>query len=187
MTRRTVYFIKPVGMEGPIKIGCSQSPDGRRKTLSTWSPYALEIVAEIEGDDYIERRFHAAFKAHFQRREWFTGAPEIHEAIRAINAGTFDLSSLPDPERLTGRRNGKRKPMPLAHRYELSAKSRLRRTDVAWSKIYPRIHAIFGGNQWGAQKWYSNRHQIETLIASLGGKRSRRNWDGDAIPESAAA
>ena len=43
-----VYFIKPIGMDGPIKIGCSVSPDRRRETLEWWCPFPLEILAEIE-------------------------------------------------------------------------------------------------------------------------------------------
>ncbi len=93
----TVYFIKPIGMDGPIKIGCSATPDKRRNTLSTWSPFELEIVAQIAGDKFMERRFHAAFEKSHQRREWFTPTPELLATIEAINAGTFDVATLPEP------------------------------------------------------------------------------------------
>lgn len=97
---KRVYFIKPIGMAGPIKIGCSQSPNGRRETLETWSPFTLEVVAEIDGGFALEQRFHAMFAHSHERREWFRYTPELGEVIRAIQAGTFDVSALPEPRRL---------------------------------------------------------------------------------------
>lgn len=99
MSRR-VYFIKPIGLDGPIKIGCSRSPDNRRASLETWSPFPLEIVAEIDGCDRIERRFHAKFFADRTHREWFSTSPELRRVIGEIQAGTFDIATLPDPVRL---------------------------------------------------------------------------------------
>src|SRR3546814_2529964 len=95
---RFVYFIKPVGMGGPVKIGCSYSPDARRNTLDTWSPFALEVVATIKGDEEMERRFHAKFQDTHERREWFTWSQGLEDTKAAIRAGTFDVASLPDPE-----------------------------------------------------------------------------------------
>jgi hypothetical protein len=92
-----VYFIRPIGMEGPIKVGCSASPDGRRKTLETWSPFALEIIAEIEGDVDLERRFHALFQETHLRREWFGWSKRIAAVIDAVRAGSFDVDTLPSP------------------------------------------------------------------------------------------
>jgi hypothetical protein len=91
---RKVYFIKPVGFDGPIKIGCSALPVSRRDALAHWSPFPLEILAEIEGGLSLERRFHYHFHAWHEHREWFTATPELLTAIAAINAGTFDVSSL---------------------------------------------------------------------------------------------
>ena len=48
--QRYVYFIKPVGMEGPIKIGCSIMPTERLEGLAVWSPFPLEIVAAIQAE-----------------------------------------------------------------------------------------------------------------------------------------
>jgi len=106
---KTVYFIKPVGMDGPIKIGCSISPDGRRKSLQFWSPFPLEIIAEIDGDMRLERRFHARFQHLFQGREWFRVAPELLDAIERINAGTFDIGGLPPPKVLHNTERGERR------------------------------------------------------------------------------
>lgn len=97
----TVYFIKPIDMDGPIKIGCSFSPDRRRRSLETWSPFPLEIIAEIDGDTNLERRFHARFKLSHQNREWFAVTPELLAVVAAVNAGTFDTTTLPAPEYVT--------------------------------------------------------------------------------------
>lgn len=103
---RRVYFIRPIGMNGPVKIGCSYRPEQRSNALDTWSPFPLEIVAEIGGDFAIERRFHALFKGSHQRREWFNWTPEMESVIEQINAGTFDLSSLPPPQFISNRYEG---------------------------------------------------------------------------------
>jgi hypothetical protein len=97
---KRVYFIKPVGMDGPVKIGCSRWPESRRKSLCPWSPFPLEIVAEIEGDFDLERRFHAMFLADHSHHEWFRASPELLATIAAICAGTFDVATLPDGAKL---------------------------------------------------------------------------------------
>lgn len=107
-----VYFIKPIGMDGPIKIGCSISPDTRRRALATWSPFALEIVAEIDGDFDLERRFHALFAETHQRREWFGWSKRLAAVISAINDGSFDAATLPAPIFIAN--NGAKKAMAAA-------------------------------------------------------------------------
>lgn len=97
----SVYFIKPVGMDGPIKIGSSFSPTSRLGALDNWSPFALELVAEIAGEARLERRFHALFYHLHERREWFRPAPELVRVIEAIKAGSFDISTLPDAKLVT--------------------------------------------------------------------------------------
>lgn len=48
MTRAmTVYFVKPVGMDGPIKIGCTTTPAARIESLTIWSPFPLEVLVTI--------------------------------------------------------------------------------------------------------------------------------------------
>lgn len=103
----TVYFIKPIGMDTPIKIGCSANPDSRKAQLETWSPFALEIIAQIPGDEIVERRFHALFRHSHERREWFTATPDLLATIAEINRGTFDVSTLPPSMRLVSMVNGK--------------------------------------------------------------------------------
>jgi len=49
----------------------------------------------------LERRFHAKFRAYHERREWFTWSQDIEDTIAAINAGSFDTSTLPEPANIT--------------------------------------------------------------------------------------
>lgn len=103
---RHVYFIKPIGMDGPIKIGCSNHPMARLAALSTWSPFPLEVVAEVEGTFILERQFHALFRADHRTGEWFTASPALIATIAAIKAGRFDFTSLPDPRCLPKGKSG---------------------------------------------------------------------------------
>ncbi len=83
-----VYFIRPIGMRGPVKIGCAEFPPVRLKTLMTWSPFPLEIVATIHpGDTALERRLHGIFAASHTRREWFAITPELETLIDRLVAG----------------------------------------------------------------------------------------------------
>src|SRR3546814_2791795 len=100
---KRVYFIRPIGQAGPVKIGCSVGPNKRRHELETWSPVPLEIVAEIDGGFDIERRFHAKFQDTHERREWFTWSQGLDDTITAINAGELDVSTLPEPVQITQR------------------------------------------------------------------------------------
>lgn len=167
----TVYFIKPVNMAGPIKIGCSKSPDNRKATLSTWSPFALEIVTTIEGGIDLERRFHARFLHIHERREWFSWAPELAEAIAAIKAGTFDISSLPEGRHIT-KSVGSRKDMSFATpewRYQRSVSARiigLRRRGMHYADPLRReIDALCG--DWRNDTTCENRGEIEAIFVKL--------------------
>lgn len=85
--KQFVYFIKPVGMGGPVKIGCSYIPLRRLENLMVWSPYPLEIAATVDGDFELEIRLHTRFRHLHSHHEWFHEAPELTEAIERIKAG----------------------------------------------------------------------------------------------------
>ena len=82
-----VYFIKPVGMDGPIKIGVSTNPASRLDMLATWSPVPLELVAVIPGDAELERNIHECFADYHSHREWFAAGPRLASALAAIVSG----------------------------------------------------------------------------------------------------
>lgn len=99
-----VYFIRRSDGEGPIKIGCSSTPETRLKQLTAWAPYPLAILATIPGDEGLEWRFHAAFAASHRHGEWFDPTPRLLLTIAEVKARTFDVAGLPEGARLTSRR-----------------------------------------------------------------------------------
>lgn len=87
MRTKTVYFIKPVGMAGPIKIGCSARPERRLEQLMLWSPFDLEIVATIDGDLKLERNLHECFAEEYRRQEWFDASDRLVSFVEKLKAG----------------------------------------------------------------------------------------------------
>lgn len=76
-----IYFVRPVGMDGPIKIGYSKNPKARLKNLACASPLALEIIQMIDGDIEDERLLHVHFARNRQHAEWFRPCDELLEII----------------------------------------------------------------------------------------------------------
>lgn len=83
----SVYFIRPIGMKGPVKIGCSYSPEDRMGTLMTWSPFPLEVAASLPGDGRLERRVHGKFAHLHSHREWFREGDDLTAFVAAVASG----------------------------------------------------------------------------------------------------
>jgi hypothetical protein len=81
-----VYFIKPVGFDGPIKIGCSRHPTTRLAQLATWSPFPLEVIATFPGDQRDEKFLHGCFVESHTHHEWFLVTPLLKATIEKIVA-----------------------------------------------------------------------------------------------------
>lgn len=103
-----VYFIKPVGMAGPVKIGCSSLPERRLVELTIWSPFQLEVVVAVDGNEDLEWRLHASFAADRSHSEWFHASDRLTATMAAIADGSFDFASLPAPKRLKYRTTTKK-------------------------------------------------------------------------------
>lgn len=84
--KKVVYFMKPKGKKGPIKIGCSNGPDQRLETLAAWSPYPLEIVGTVPGNFPDEGFLHSCLADHHLHREWFKAVPQVIEAMQKVLA-----------------------------------------------------------------------------------------------------
>jgi hypothetical protein len=106
-TPTQVYFIKPIGMDGPIKIGCSWHPRERLKTLMSWSPYPLEIITTIPGGYQLERNIHECFSDLHLHREWFTAKPRLVAAIEKIKNGSPVEQSIDLNHRIGSIKKGK--------------------------------------------------------------------------------
>lgn len=70
-----IYFVRPVGQAGPIKIGFSNDVDARFVGLQSGSPVRLELIATIPGDRSHESLLHYRFSEDRLYGEWF--APSI--------------------------------------------------------------------------------------------------------------
>ncbi len=131
---KRVYFIKPIGMDGPVKIGSSYLPVKRLEGLSVWSPFPLEIIAEIDGDSSLERRFHAKFLNSFRSYEWFDITPEMQATVDAINSGFFDVETLP--------------PDQGEIRYLAKRKDVFEAIDWEYTDLFGRVSARWSGLRW---------------------------------------
>lgn len=86
-----VYFIKPVLMDGPIKVGCSEIPTSRLENLAAWSPWPLMIIGTVPGTIKDEQYLHRCFAKWHSHREWFHSTPELRKIIDEIlTAGKLD-------------------------------------------------------------------------------------------------
>lgn len=87
-----VYFIKPIGLDGPIKIGCAYVPQKRLMALAMWSPFPLELIGSVQGTLKDEAFLHRCFTNDHSHHEWFQVTEELRNAIdMALKAGTIDV------------------------------------------------------------------------------------------------
>lgn len=81
MSRRNIYFLRPVGERGPIKIGCSTMPQSRLRTYQIWSPVKLEIAAFAPAHRNTEMWLHRHFLDAWLHGEWFAWSDELQAVI----------------------------------------------------------------------------------------------------------
>lgn len=89
----SVYFIQRATGTGPIKIGCSASPEARRKQLGVNLKVELKILASAPGSYAEERSLHRQFSAHRITGEWFEPTDELVRLIKGVRA----TGALPPP------------------------------------------------------------------------------------------
>lgn len=104
MRQAQTYIARPVGKTGPVKIGCSLDPKGRLPNLKRHGWGRCELLVTIPGAEW-ERRLHVKFYDRRIRGEWFEPSGEMERMIDGIQAGSFDLESLPPIRKLTGFRS----------------------------------------------------------------------------------
>lgn len=110
-----IYFIRPVGMVGPIKIGCSNSVDDRLEGLAVWSPFKLEVIYTEKGNYALEQKIHQCFADYHSHREWFHPGERLLKAIGRLLSGetieqAIDLSDVRGSIRNVARKP--RRPVP---------------------------------------------------------------------------
>lgn len=83
-----VYFLRPEGERGPIKIGCSKMPTTRLRDVEIWSPIKLELIVAVEGDHREESILHQMFGDQRRHGEWFEYTDQLGQVIQyALRAG----------------------------------------------------------------------------------------------------
>lgn len=85
--QKVVYFIRPIGMSGPIKIGTSVDPEKRLRDISVWSPLPLEIIGKFPGSAAQENYLHRRFADQHSHGEWFRPSELLLWTIERILAG----------------------------------------------------------------------------------------------------
>ncbi len=134
MTDRFVYFIKPVGLSGPIKIGCSDYPALRLKTLMSWSPFELEIIATTPGGFDLERNLHECFFDLHQKGEWFVAGKRLLETIAALNDGAPIEAAVDLTDRKGGIRKGQRRTLSENTKLRMRYAQRINGQLRSWRK-----------------------------------------------------
>lgn len=86
MRAKRVYFLRPVGQVGPIKIGCSVFPEGRLDNFTLWSPQPLELIVSVPGTHANERALHGMFRKHHVHGEWFGASKQLLALIDHCSA-----------------------------------------------------------------------------------------------------
>lgn len=96
MSEKRIYFLRPVGQVGPIKIGCSVMPEKRLETYLPWSPIELELIVTAEGGHQQERQLHGVFGKDWMHHEWFAASKELLALIDYV----LDTGALPELPRV---------------------------------------------------------------------------------------
>lgn len=78
-----IYFLRPVGFAGPIKIGTSTNPLSRIKVHQPSSPFELELVALVPGGPRYERWLHKQMAPWRRHHEWFDINPGLQAYLDA--------------------------------------------------------------------------------------------------------
>lgn len=85
-----VYFIYATDAE-KVKIGYSDSPESRLKTLQIGSPVPLHILVTVKGGANLEKKLHEKFSRSHSHGEWFHMSEDIEMYIREVRRDRWVL------------------------------------------------------------------------------------------------
>jgi hypothetical protein len=88
-----IYFIRAQGTN-LIKIGCTESLNGRMSNMQVACPHKLILIKTIDGSYNLEQTFHTRFSEDHIRGEWFNWSPKLQQVIDGIPSGTRNISGL---------------------------------------------------------------------------------------------
>ena len=137
MNNSFVYFLKPIGMSGPFKIGCSQAPYTRLETFMSWSPFRLEMIGQVPGSTQDENYLHRCFWDQRSHCEWFHYSNDLRSAIdRIITLGSVprDIVAAEVLKTKPGRKRTPEQSRIMSYRMRLDwALRKMRTKDGYWS------------------------------------------------------
>lgn len=91
-----VYFVEMIGHE-LMKIGTAACSITRVRSLRSWSPYELRLIAEAPGSELTEAMAHDRFRDLRFRNEWFRVNPVLRAFAERVRLdGAFPFSDMPD-------------------------------------------------------------------------------------------
>jgi len=96
---RTLYFARPKGQLGPVKIGCATNVKNRIQQLRPFGMSALELVASIPGSMDDEWRIQSLFWHDRLEGEWFNWSRGLQILMDSAARGELDIEALP-PRRI---------------------------------------------------------------------------------------
>jgi hypothetical protein len=84
-----LYAIQ-AGEGGPVKIGVTNSPGQRLRTLQTGNAETLRGIAAWRGHGFEEGQLHEEYAYARMRGEWFRPVPELVEMVLALGGDYED-------------------------------------------------------------------------------------------------
>lgn len=156
-----VYFMRPAGMDGPIKIGCSTGPEKRLKELAAWSPWPLELIGAVPGTFADEQFLHGCFAGSHSHREWFHSTAPLRDMIGkilAVRAVTPARASQVTGSIRKGRHKDwtadRRKQSSYSHRIRWALKKFRREdeTEIVYAREPAEVNEIM-------DRWYGNPYR----------------------------
>ncbi len=153
---KRVYFLRPIGQLGPIKIGCSVQPELRLDSLTIWSPVRLELICSVPGGHSDERTLHAMFDKHRVHGEWFGASKELLGLIDHC-AATGELPALPKVLKFPTVRH-------VGYRGRASGKSEPRALKGAKLELATRVRAQYESGMPGAAVAADNGISLATVF-----------------------
>lgn len=140
-----VYFVRPIGLPGPVKIGWSQSPVGRLETLMSWSPFPLEIIGHVPGTMKDEGYLHRCFWQQRSHGEWFHHSSELQVAIdRVLTLGVVPRDIVPVDilESRPGRQRGEESKLKMSYIMRVDWALRKMRTEDGYFRAPSDVQKI---------------------------------------------
>lgn len=80
----SLYFIRPIGLFGPLKIGLTGKTQRRLEEFQSWSPIPLEVMGTVPGTWADEQFLHGCLADYHSHGEWFHYSPAVIDAITEV-------------------------------------------------------------------------------------------------------